>query len=326
MLLLNSAALVAGLVGLVQPTVAAADPTQPTVRQLYELPNVFIENIAVRANGDLLLPTFDQGRIYTANPSNETSPPEVLTQVDGSTALLGIVEVSTDVFVISGGIFDPDLFAMEPGSMRLTLLKFNNCGNTSHSTPAVQTVAEVPDAGVLNGITALPSKKHVILGADSTSGNIWRVDTLTGHADIAFYDEELAVGPSGAFNLGVNGLKARGNYLYFTNTSKNRYGRVQIDEDGNKIAEAEIIADWGTSTSSGPDDFALDSEGNAYTAHWPGSLIKVTPEGEQTIIVNDVLVNPTSAVFSRDGKIIYMATSGRSTEPIVGGQVVEVRL
>lgn len=326
MLLLNSAALVVGLVSLAHPTVVVADPTQLTVRQLYELPNVFIENIGVRANGNLLLPTFDQGRIYTANPSNASSSPEVLTQVDGSTALLGIVEVSPDIFVVSGGIFDPDMFAMEPGSMRLALLKFNNCGNTSHSPPVVQTVAEVPDAGVLNGITALPSKKHVVLGADSSSGNIWRVDTLTGHADIAFHDEELAVGPSGAFNIGVNGLKARGNYLYFTNTSKNRYGRVQIDENGNKIAEAEIIADWGTSTTSGPDDFVLDSKSNAYIAYWPGSLIKVTPEGEQTIIVNDVLVNPTSAAFSRDGKTIYMATSGRSTEPIVGGQVVEVRL
>ncbi|KFA69587.1 hypothetical protein S40285_09289 [Stachybotrys chlorohalonatus IBT 40285] len=175
----SSATFFFGLLILSFSTIANA---QSSARLLYELPSIFIENIIVRPNGNLLLSTFDQGRVYTADPSNATSPLQVAVQIEGSTGLRGIAQVSPDVFVVSSGIFNPELWHFEPGTMRLSLLNFNSCGNSSSLSPSVQTVAEVPEAGALNGITPLPLKKHIVLGADSTTGNIWRVDTSTGES------------------------------------------------------------------------------------------------------------------------------------------------
>ncbi|RSM08184.1 hypothetical protein CEP52_004840 [Fusarium oligoseptatum] len=45
--------------------------SQPRVRQLAEIPGVFVENIAVRPNGNLILNTISQGQIYSLDPSQK---------------------------------------------------------------------------------------------------------------------------------------------------------------------------------------------------------------------------------------------------------------
>jgi sugar lactone lactonase YvrE len=143
---------------------------------------------------------------------------------------------------------------------------------------------------------------------------------------MAFQDDTLAVGPPGMFNIGVNGLKIRGHYLYFTNTNRKILGRIKIDDYGNKDGDMEIIYQFPSDAAVALDDFALDKAGNAYQAAWPGTLCKITPEGKVTIVLNQTLVNPTSASFGEDDATLYVVTSGQSTEPVKGGQLIKVEL
>lgn len=73
----------------------------------------------------------------------------------------------------------------------------------------------------------------------------------------------------------------------------------------------------------------MDAEGTAYVTLHPSMLVKITRDGEQTILVGEnsktPLFNPTSATLSRDGRKLYVVIGGSTVDgKVEGGQVVEV--
>ncbi|KAJ4012281.1 hypothetical protein NW752_007954 [Fusarium irregulare] len=207
--------------------------------------------------------------------------------------------------------------------MSLSLVQF--VGNET----SIRNVFEKSKYGPVNGITALPDHKHIILGADSVRGEILRIDTTTGHIDVAIKHDQLAPIPNGPFGMGVNGIKILGDYLYFTNSARQSFGRVKIDKLGNPIGKIKVI--YQEQSEKGPayapDDFVLDKYGNAYVAFWDGSLVKITTTGQRTVLVDDgVLAGATSVALSKDQKSLYVCTAGQGIDKVSGGQVVEVKL
>ncbi|KAM0558034.1 hypothetical protein ACHAPJ_005201 [Fusarium lateritium] len=292
----------------------------PKVHEIVEIPGVWFENVAVRPNGNLVLNTIGDGKVYSLNPSQSPPKPEAIAQIEGVKGLFGIAEVGQDVFAIAGSDFDN---GFKNNTLNVSLLKFKD------NKPSVHTVLEKSKFGPVNGIVALPKHKSIILGADSVRGEILRIDTRSGNIKVAIKHDQLAPIAGGPFGLGVNGIKILGDYLYFTNSARQSFGRVKIDQLGNQIGKLEIISQE-TSTGGSvwaPDDFTLDKHGNAYVAFWNGSLVKITPDGKKTKLVEDgVLAGATSVTFSKDGKSLYVVTSGTGLDTVTGGQVVEVKL
>ncbi|RSM15968.1 hypothetical protein CEP52_000425 [Fusarium oligoseptatum] len=311
--------------GLLNATAFSSTPESSKIntRQLVELPNVWIENVALRSNGDLLLTTFGNGDIYSMDPSIPEA--HVVAKVKDIDALTGIAEVERDLFVVSGGIYDGGTY-FEEGSMKILLVDFRECGESHHGSPSVHPILEGKDAGVINGMTTLPDHQHIVLGAASWTGEIWRIDTKTRTSEVILRHDLLAAIPSGPYPLGVNGLKIRKGHLYFTNTGRQLFGRFKIDEYGNKIGDMEVIWKAPADTKIAPDDFSLDQDGNAFVGCFPDLLIKIAPDGEETVLVNGTLAGATSTTFSKDGRSLFVVTTGKGMEGVTGGQVVQVDL
>ncbi|KAM3537125.1 hypothetical protein ARSEF1564_009953 [Beauveria bassiana] len=299
------------------------------VRQLYQFPDAsqFLENIALLQSGNLILSTFDHARVYAMDPNDEDPIPDILVQVPDSTATTGIAEVADNVFAISAGNLNRSTSSFESGSAKIALITLP--GGCYGAAASVKVVAQLPDAGLLNGMAVLPKHRDVVLSVDSKTGQVFRIDTKTGQVDIAFQDEHLTPGanpPPTA--IGVNGAKIFHGYLYVTNSQTMAVGRFKIDEYGNKSGEFELVASLALSNPDAvPDDFALAKDGTLYVALPPTSLAKVTPDGQPSVFVNGssagaFLYSPSSAAFSFDEKTLFITTSGTGSGK--GGQILAI--
>ncbi|KAK4206060.1 hypothetical protein QBC37DRAFT_407442 [Rhypophila decipiens] len=228
----------------------------------------------------------------------------------------------------------------------ITLTKIN----PKAASPALTVVATFPDAERVTGIapagpgkfaavggnengwvlddpylnifkldgTILPAKAHILLSADSTNGRIVRWNTQTRTVSTAVTDAALNgdSDPTNPLPLGVNGLKIRGQYLYFTNTFQGTFGRFQIDlHTGAKTGPVEILVQLTLPTgfTNAFDDFTFDSAGNAYVTQHFNSVIKVTPAGVVSVVpgtgtFESPIKTPTSVSVSGDQKWLYVTT------------------
>ena len=309
---------------------AAALPSehQASSRLVYQFgEQTFIENIAVRRNGHLLLSTFRNGSVYDLDPNVANPEPQLVAELPGVSSLVGIAEIADDVFAVGGGNRVPEGFGFIQGTMKVFRVDMNKKDAGAGTSDVVAVVTDIPDTTGLNGMCALPGRPSVVLGADSKAGRILRIDTATGRVDAPIVDELLL--PSTDPNivpLGINGIRVSGEYVYVTNSGLGLFGRVRITADGERAGEIERIAKIkNPSKMSGYDDFAIVATGEgpprAYVALHPNTVQKIgIDDGTQTLFVgggeSTLLKNPTSVALSGDGQKIYICSAG--------GQVVEV--
>lgn len=264
-----------------------------------------IENSYLRSETQLLLTTFNDGQLYQINPLAENPQAELILKAPGATALNGIVRIGADKFAFSGGVRGNFRYTNE------TLYTVDFSQTNSTGAPTVAIVATLPDAVFLNGISALPASPHVVLLADSNLGCLWRVDTETGAADVAIADAAFAF-PAGATTpIGINGLKIRGGYAYFTNTGTGVFGRIAITEAGDRAGDVEVLHTVAAGINW--DDFEIAADGSAYIAQSPGAILRVTPDGVASFAAGSAnsttLIGPTSITIPRPGKA-YVTTRG----------------
>ncbi|KAL1878150.1 hypothetical protein Daus18300_002066 [Diaporthe australafricana] len=295
-----------------------------TTKEVFAFESTFIENLHALSNGSILLSTLKSpGLLYAIDPKAEKP---VATQVadlpsfHNITGVTGIVSLGDDLYAISGGVHTS--FAFEEGSMHVYIV--------SLQTNTVVDDIAVPNTACLNGLTGLPSHPHILLSADSIGGRIMRIDTRTKDVSVVVEDEALHPGKAAALAIGINGIRTRGDFVYFTNSALGTFARVSVDELGNKAGEIEVLA---RSPSPGEiyDDFAFDRAGNAYVAAHSSSVFKITPDCEQTLLAgggdSSVFQQPTSVALAGDEKSIYVSTGGAfAGNPRTGGQIVQVWL
>ncbi|KAI1324489.1 hypothetical protein F5Y16DRAFT_380767 [Xylariaceae sp. FL0255] len=297
-----------------------------TSRQLWQFPTTnMIENIAVRSNGHILLNTFTNATMYTIDP-NDPKAPIIAAQVPNKTALSGIAEVAPDVFAIGAGVLGSYNFT--DNSTSVWLVDFHKPADLTATS--VSHVADIPEAVIINGFVSLPKNPHIVLTPDSATGKVYRINTLSGEVDVAFANPKLGLPTSYVVPLGMNGLHVHGEYLYFTQSAQKYYGRVKISDTGDKTGAIETVVTM-PADGTGYDDFALASDGTAYVSLHANMTMKITPEGEQTYLLDadnhPHLYDPTSVALSRDQKKLYIVTDGASISGgTTGGQVIEVDL
>ncbi|KAM3560851.1 hypothetical protein ARSEF4850_003471 [Beauveria asiatica] len=322
------------------PLALAAQAAAYTAQLLHQFPShlQWVENMALRPNGNILMTTFDQAQIYELDPDTGNPPRLVATLPDADVAI-GIAETSPDVFAVEAGRLNRTSYRLD-GSGRIDTLDFSRLD--CHGRPSVQTVAALPQAELANGLAALPpAHSHLVLSADSLTGTVYRADTGTGRVDVAIHDPKLAPrdDPDPFLALiGVNGLQAHDGYLYVTSTSARLLGRYEIDSYGNPLSELEILATYDAPRS--PDDFAIARDGAVFGAVPLDSVSKVTaatattPENgsdyshDLVFLVDhdEQLQRPTAVILSLDETTLYVSTGGRNEEGGNGGQIFAVRL
>ncbi|KAI1813879.1 hypothetical protein GGS20DRAFT_577283 [Poronia punctata] len=273
----------------------------------------WIENIAVRPNGDLLLTMLSPtASLYTLKEPRSTSPGLSLVHTfDNATSLLGITEIHHETFALLSVKAKNDSTAV-PGSVTLWVVS-----PTADGTWDTEKVAILPDVVVPNGITSIPGSSAVLV-VDSIGGTITRCDLRAGACAVVLSGPEVApISGDSSRPVGINGIHYHDGYIYWTHSGLVSVFRRRIDRQGYPIANAnsELI---GTLDAQFVDDFAVDAAGQFWVAtNVYGSLFALDRDGTSKVVAGSptelTLGGCTSAAFGRtllDRKTLYVATNG----------------
>ena len=315
----------------------------PPIRNLFTFPpNTWIENIATRPNGNLLLTTLSLPVIYTLNPNISSPEVSIAHTFPNQTGISGITEVSPDIYVAASGLWNVTAARAALGSMNIWILDFTSGSNTTASpSPEVKHITAIPNSTALNGLASIPGSADLALISDSELGAVWVVNLRTAEYKISFSSPFfMPTGTNLGENLGINGIKTlstqQGIFLYFTNSAQGIFGRVLITSSGGQQGPVEVITNVTSAEGAmggNYDDSAFDGEGNAWIATHLDYVVEAAGEtGAQRVIVNEtLLLNPTSAAFGRGGqrqeRTLYVTNGGVFEESgLVDGGVVAVDL
>lgn len=251
----------------------------------------FFENIASRANGDLIVTMAvpDANIFLLQNPGSACPTMSPLFQVPGVNGTDGITELADrpDVFAVIAGnlslsgnpangvpdtwsVWELDLSGGTNGSATDPRTgQTIDCAPGATVPPAVtaRKIADVPQGPRLNGIAAVPGTSAVLVG-DSELGVAFRIDTVTGAVTTALDFPAMKPVPnqgSADDALGLNGMKIAQGFLYFTNAAGRTVNRVAILPDGSGPAPGaavELIAN--VSSAGWLDDLDLREDGSLW--------------------------------------------------------------
>ncbi|KAK9366207.1 hypothetical protein V1509DRAFT_630478 [Lipomyces kononenkoae] len=310
---------------------AVASCVGPAVRTVVEYPfKTWVENIAVRANGDLLVTLIDHPELHLISPFGPGNTTTEVSAFPDALGLLGIAEFQPDKFAVVVGNWSDvtdKTTAHSYSIWKVDMRPFQAIGSEVIRPAVVKKVVDIPEAVFLNGLTTLNWEEQTILVSDSGLGAVWKVDILNRSYEIILQDSTMA--PAPPYNLGINGIHILHGHVYYTNSALELFVRMPIKPNGTKAGDAEILA-----TNHFGDDFTFDNEGNAYVTEDPGNaLYKVTPEGSVLTILgganSSLIEGDTAAQFGRtpaDSNILYITTNGGLVNPVdgppTGGKVI----
>lgn len=274
-------------------------------------PRSFLENIAVRRNGQLLVTVVTAPEVYQVDPSGKRDP--VLLYSFPATTISGIAELEPDVFYVATTnlTFNVDNpFEIVPGSSAIWKLDLRPFSISLGKPVEATKIVTVPDAVNLNGIAVLNRRKGLLVIADSGLGLIWRVNVYTKEVKIFSEDLLAKLSPDSALPIGVNGVKIFRRALYFSNSGKSIIARLRLNRDGTPKGPAVVVVKG----LIGVDDFAIGSNGAFFIADNIGNALSYAPAagGDAKIIAN-ITANPTAVAFGRtpkDAQSVYLTSAG----------------
>lgn len=194
-------------------------------------------------------------------------------------------------------------------------------------------IVDIPSAGFLNGMTAVPSVPGILLTADSGNGLIYRIDAVSKTWSVFLEDPTLKPNLTAAVKLGINGLHVRDAYLYFDNTFRAPLmAHVPYHAENTTVAgHVEVIFESATfplnKGRGQADDFTFDRAGNVWLSSASSSVVKLDlQKNTQNLVAggpdDTVLLGSTSAAFGRtekDRDVLYITTNGGISDPSVAG-------
>jgi hypothetical protein len=302
-------------------------------RVVYQFPKgAWLENIAVRANGNILVVRYDVPEVWEINPTVSPAAGRLVHRFPNSSACSGLAETA------------PDRFVVLVGSAKKVLTMPKTWGvyeiDMGATPAAVRTVTkEVVKAGMLNGVTLL--NPGAVLISDTVKGVVWRVDLPTGRHEIVLGETRQDKRADPVLGLGINGIRVQGGFAWVSNTIKGGFTKIPVSaQTGRSTGPPVTFARKLLLT----DDFAVARDGDSVFAcnHWQNALIKVTLGGAETVLAggkeSGIMLGPTSAVWGRTQgteRTLYVSTMGKSLLPMLrtppdgkpeGGRVVAVSL
>jgi hypothetical protein len=308
---------------LVEGRLLPRDTAASDVRLLYEYPvGTWIENLAVRSNGDLLLTRLDKPQLDILNPFESKPQPTVLFTFPDVTGVTGIAEIAPDVFALAAGNFS---FTQQPGgtlgSWSVWKVDFSS---SSDDNPTINRILDVDQALTIDGLTNLPGslKLENVLVGDLEQGVIRSVDTSNGEVRLVINNPLTAAEADPLFGLSaVNGLRVVDGVLYFTNTAQNIFAKMAIKEDGTPAGEPEVIVTVDKATTKFYfDDFDIQGNDVFLVTGSANTIVRTTLDGGPLEVVagsknTTAIAEPTSCRFGRTAKdrnVLYVTTSGTS--------------
>ncbi|PSN59311.1 hypothetical protein BS50DRAFT_474325, partial [Corynespora cassiicola Philippines] len=289
------------------------------------------ENLAVRSNGNILLTSLNSPSLYQISP-NKTLPPISVATIPGLTGLLGIAELEKDIFYVVASNFTPPNVVTADGTNEIWKVDLRSSANLDpneqywayHQGPRISLIARIPSAGLLNGLCRLsPQDTATLLVADSLAGTVVKVDTKTGRSSIILQDE-LMTSTSTGFQLGINGLHALGDRLFFTNYNRGLFASIPINtSSGLATGPVDIIVN-----GTAGDDFVLSSDGKQAWIAMNGinTLMEIdVAKKTSRVVANSTLLTSSTAVsLGRTGvdrKNLYVTCSAAVGNSTVGSVV-----
>ncbi|PYI09609.1 hypothetical protein BO78DRAFT_467751 [Aspergillus sclerotiicarbonarius CBS 121057] len=248
------------------PTTFNTTTTTINTTQLYTFPTTTdIENAAIRPNGDLLLTLITLPHLYTLSPSSSSSnhTAHLIATFPNSTALTGITPISHDKYAITGGVR----------------------GSYHYSNETIYTIdfsSSIPPQRDHQSRSASPRRNH------AERPNL-PPQTPNHNPSRGFKNEALAAPVNATMPIGINGLKARGEYVYFTNTARGTFARVRVSEEGDVVGEVEVIARLESGEDGWVwDDFDFGEKGEVYITQASdvgGAVARVDVDGDGRVEV-----------------------------------------
>ena len=299
---------------------------------IHQFPNeTWVENLTVRQNGQILVTVLSAPELYQVDPFRTNTPAALIHQFPGATGLLGIVELQQDVFYVIAGNWSIATLTSTNGSYSVWKVDMRSSkvvDGSIHPPAVVSKVTDIPEGMFLNGMAVLNKSKGLVVIGDSGAGVVFTLNVGTGRYSKTIDDPTMK--PNASLQLGINGMKIRGGYLYYTSSAQEIFCRILINSaDGTAGGPAKVIA-----KNVLGDDFSLDPAGNAWIGQDPNNtVVKITPEGGVTFVAGSlnstVVAGATSTAFGRtplDRSVLYVTTTGGILGPvkIEGGKVVAI--
>lgn len=300
------------------------------VQVLYRFSNnSWVENLAVRANGQILVSLLTGRELFLVDPQHPGRASVVYNFTEAH-AVTGIVEFEPDVFAVITGNYSFGTPNYGNGTWTLWRVDLGGTGSgaVASSAPIVTKIVHIPEAGLLNGVSLLSAERKTLLVGDSRVGVIYRVDTTTGTYRVVInstYTSPLDT------PHGVNGLHVHdGHILYLANSGQEAIYKLPIRPDGTAAGNASVVARPSLPLES-YDDFAVDCDGNLFVPTGDANSVKkISDDGVSQLVIagglnSSAVAGPTSAAFGR-GRLgrstLYIATSGGLTSPVNGTTVL----
>ena len=117
--------------------------------------------------------------IHYLNPSGGSA--KVLVEFPEATSTLGIVEISSEFFMVAVGNYSTTTFTGIPGSFSVWSV------DVSTKTPTTKKITDIPEVDALNGMTTLEGESDLVLISDSSLGGVWRVNVTSGKYDMPIF-------------------------------------------------------------------------------------------------------------------------------------------
>ena len=271
-----------------------------TAKTIAEFPvNTFLENIAVNAQGNIFVTSYEEGKIYCVTTDGIYKE---FANINGNAA--GIAFNRNGNLLIAG--------AQEKTASDKIQTVFQIDQNGS-----VEPLVAIADAIFLNGMTYLNDDRYLI--ADAYKGVVWEVDITAKTAHIWLEHEWLTrLNPANPFPA-INGVKIYGNALYASNTQRQQVIRIPLTSDYTPGTPEVFV------TNAHLDDFAFDVRGNLYGAtHVYNSAVQISPDGRVTTIAKAAqgMTGNTALAFGRtpgDRTSVYVTTNGGMSLPPATG-------
>lgn len=309
------------------------------VETVYEFSqNYFLENIAIRSNGGVLVTVHNRNELVYVDPHYPPQPtpaPAAAVIYRFDAGVSGIVEVKHDQFYVSVGEIG------KQGSYGVYRVDMSGFASDSHgnvtSNADVEKIGTVPDALFLNGSALLSREKGIILLADSIVGAVFSLDVKSGKVNTWLKDSQLEKVTENPMMPGVNGIKIHNGHLYLSNTDAKTFLRAELllssSTDSSSSSDNNTTESEYTAAAAAPgkveilqrklnaDDFAFDEEdGSVYlTTHVYESVVKLdAADGKRRSTVagglgDIVCAGTTAAAFGRterDRTSLYVTTHG----------------
>lgn len=303
------------LTSLWHPIHACSTPLA-SISKIFQLETIgtWFENLVIRPNGLILATRVDTPELWSIDPVTGTG--SSILSIPGFSGFTGIAELSDDIYVMAAGNFTTNGAPVE-GTARLLQVDLRR------PVPEFKYVAQLSDAGLINGIERWDDES--VLLADSTRGLILKVNVDNGQYSTAISDPTMAAPTnSSTNNIGINGIKKLGNFVYYTSSALELFCRIPVDSSASATGSVQVLA-----SGFPQDDFTLQPDGTAYIAtNSLNTIVRVTGDGQVCTMAGSPnsldLAADTSCQFGRttsDSSILYISTAGGLTNPVNGTEI-----